>query len=76
MIMLGECVGAIPPGDLGDHNYFSYLLVDDVDQYHRQLVERNVSIINPLADKSWGMREFGIRTPDGYRIMIGQVIET
>jgi len=25
-----------------------------------------------LADKPWGMREFGVRTPDGHRIMFGQ----
>lgn len=25
-----------------------------------------------LADKPWGMREFGIRTPDGYSLMFGQ----
>jgi hypothetical protein len=25
-----------------------------------------------LSDKPWGMREFGIRTIDGHRIMFGQ----
>jgi uncharacterized glyoxalase superfamily protein PhnB len=25
-----------------------------------------------LADKPWGMREFGVRTIDGHRIMFGQ----
>ena len=28
--------------------------------------------IQPLADKPWGMREFGVRTVDGHRIMFGQ----
>jgi catechol 2,3-dioxygenase-like lactoylglutathione lyase family enzyme len=71
MLMLGECPDAIHPQDLGDHNYFSYLVVDDADAYFRELGARDVDLIAPIADKPWGMREFGVRTPDGYRLMIG-----
>jgi hypothetical protein len=28
--------------------------------------------VKPLASEPWGMREFGLRTVDGHRIMIGQ----
>lgn len=28
--------------------------------------------VKPLRDEPWGMREFGLRTADGHRIMIGQ----
>ena len=38
----------------------------------RRLISR--SIVHEIEDKPWGMREFGIRTPDGHRIMIGQPI--
>jgi catechol 2,3-dioxygenase-like lactoylglutathione lyase family enzyme len=27
-------------------------------------------LVVTIADRPWGMREFGIRTPDGHRIMI------
>lgn len=30
------------------------------------------SLTQGLADKPWGMREVGVRTPDGHRIMFGQ----
>ena len=35
-IMAGECRDALPPRELGDHSYFAYFVVDDVDAYHRQ----------------------------------------
>ena len=79
LIMLGSCPDAIPPRDLGDHSYFAYLVVDDADGYYREVKERgaqflsNPSVAQP-TDKPWGMREFGLRTPDGHRIMIGQSI--
>ena len=30
-IFAGECPDAIPPTDLGDHSYFAYLVVDEID---------------------------------------------
>lgn len=74
MIMLGECRDAIPAGELGDHSYFGYLRVDDADRYYDELNAKGVEMMSPLSDKPWGMREFGVRTPDGHRIMIGQLM--
>jgi catechol 2,3-dioxygenase-like lactoylglutathione lyase family enzyme len=39
-LMLGRCPDAIPPADLGDHSYFAYLTVDDVDALHTEFVGR------------------------------------
>ena len=75
MIMLGECPDAIAPSDLGDHSYFAYLVVDDVDAYWSEVRALGVEVMAELADKPWGMREFGIKTPDGHRLMIGQDVE-
>ncbi len=74
MIMLGDCVDSIPATKLGDHSYFGYLRVDDVDSYHKELVARGVKIGHPLATKPWGMREFGVTSPEGHRLMIGQSV--
>ena len=74
MIMLGECPNDMHPSALGCHNYFAYLRVDDVDAYHAQ-IQRAHEFTSGIADKPWGMREFGIKTPDGHRIMIGQSID-
>ena len=75
MIMLGECPDDMHPSALGCHNYFAYLRVDNADAYYRELLAKKVEFIQPIADKPWGMREFGVRTPDGHRIMIGHSIQ-
>lgn len=71
-IMAGECSDAIPPGDLGDHSYFGYLVVDDVDAYHSQVAAAGAEITKRPRSEPWGMREFGLRTADGHRIMVGR----
>ncbi len=71
MLMLGSCPDALPPASLGDHSYFSYLVVSDVDAYHEHLVKQGVPLAAPPANKPWGMRELALRTPDGHRIMLG-----
>ena len=69
-IMAGECREATPPAELGDHAYFGYLVVDDVDAYYRRVTESGAELVKPLRDEPWGMREFGLRTSDGHRLMI------
>jgi uncharacterized glyoxalase superfamily protein PhnB len=71
MVMLGECRDAVPARDLGDHSYFAYLVVDDADSFFSRCKAEKAEITSPIEDKPWQMREFGIRTPDGHRIMIG-----
>lgn len=71
-IMAGQCPDALPAEQLGDHSYFAYLVVDDADVYYQHVVAAGGKIIKPLVSEPWGMREFGIRTVDGHRIMIGQ----
>jgi uncharacterized glyoxalase superfamily protein PhnB len=72
MVMIGECLEAVHPRELGDHNYFGYLRVDDVDSYYEDLSAKEVNILSPIADKPWGMREFSVESPEGHRMMIGQ----
>lgn len=71
-VMLGECSDAIPPEELGDHSYYGYITVDDIDALHREFKERGAELTQGLADKPWGMRELGVRTIDGHRLMFGQ----
>jgi catechol 2,3-dioxygenase-like lactoylglutathione lyase family enzyme len=74
-IMAGECPDAIPPRQLGDHSYFAYFVVDEVDDYHTRVVGSGAEIVKPLRNEPWGMREFGLRTPDGHRLMIASTID-
>jgi uncharacterized glyoxalase superfamily protein PhnB len=73
-LMLGECADEIPASELGDHSYFVYLLVEGLDELHRELSARGVQVISEPANEPWGLREFGIRTPDGHRIRFGEPI--
>lgn len=73
-IMAGECPDAIPAADLGDHSYFAYIDVDDIDTYFDELKRNGAEFIKDLRSEPWGMREFGVRTVDGHRIMFGQEI--
>ncbi|MCA9484468.1 MAG: VOC family protein [Nitrospina sp.] len=75
-IMAGHCPDSIPARDLGDHSYFAYLVVDDVDDYYKEVVSKGVELIKELRSEPWGMREFGLRTNDGHRIMVGQDLES
>jgi uncharacterized glyoxalase superfamily protein PhnB len=72
VIMAGECRDAIPPDKLGDHSYFAYLDVADARRMHDEVLANGAEIVKPLRDEPWGMREFGIRTLDGHRIMVGE----
>lgn len=71
-VMLGECADERPASEIGDHSYVAYLVVDDVDGFHDELVQRGVTPKDDPADKPWGMREFALRTPDGHGITFGQ----
>lgn len=49
----------------------AYVLVEDVDAYHEEVRRRGVVPEHQLEDAPWGMREFGVRDPDGYDIAFG-----
>jgi catechol 2,3-dioxygenase-like lactoylglutathione lyase family enzyme len=70
-IMAGECRDALSPQQLGDHSYFAYLEVADIDAFYEEVVARHAVLVKPLREEPWGMREFGVRTVDGHRIMFG-----
>lgn len=73
-VMLGECANERPASELGDHSYFAYWNVDDVDGFYREMVERGALVMSEPADQPWGLREFALRTPDGHRITCGEPI--
>jgi catechol 2,3-dioxygenase-like lactoylglutathione lyase family enzyme len=73
-VRLGECPEEKPAGELGNHSYFVYLTVEGIDQLHQELSTRGAPVISEPEDQPWGMREFGLRTPDGHRIRFGEPI--
>ena len=71
-LMLGECADTAPAHETADHSYFAHVTVEGIDQFYTEVLGNGASLMQGLADKPWGMREFGVRTPDGHRIMFGQ----
>lgn len=74
-IMAGECPDAPALGEMGDHSYFCYLEVENVDEYFSHVAKNEVEILKELSNEPWGMREFAVKTIDGHRIMIGQDLD-
>lgn len=72
-LMLGECPDEIPAAETGNHSWFLHLLIDDVDAYFKAVSARGAEIISTPADRAYGLREFILATPDGHRIVVGQV---
>jgi uncharacterized glyoxalase superfamily protein PhnB len=73
-LMLGECADAMAAHETGDHSYFVYVTVDGINEFYEELVGNGATLLQILTDKPWGMREFGVHTPDGHRIMFGEEI--
>lgn len=73
-VMLGECKGERPAGELANHSYFAYWNVEGVDELYRELVAKGALVSSAPANKPWGLREFGMSTPDGHRIVCGEMI--
>lgn len=72
MFMLGRCPDVPAAAELGDHSYIAYLYVDDVDAFHQRAVAAGAEILSAPEDQPWGMREFGLCSPDGHRFSLGQ----
>lgn len=70
-VMLGECPDEKPASELENHSYVGYLIVEGVDQLRQELFTRGAAVSEPET-KPWGLREFGLRTPDGHRFTFGE----
>lgn len=49
---------------------FLYLSVEDVDEAYKELLSKGLTPSSEPRDWSWGNREFLIRDPDGYKLVI------
>lgn len=75
IIWAGLCPDALSPAELGDHSYFAYLEIADIDTFHASVQAKGATICKAIRDEPWGMREFGVVTADGHRIMFASSIK-
>jgi catechol 2,3-dioxygenase-like lactoylglutathione lyase family enzyme len=47
-----------------------YLSVEDVDEFHQDLLSKKLKPLTKPQDQPWGNREFLLRDPDGYKLVI------
>ena len=74
-LMVGDCRGEMLAKDTNNHAYFAYVNCEGIDKLFNEYKERGVEFTQTIADKPWGLREFGVVTPEGHRIMFGQEIK-
>jgi catechol 2,3-dioxygenase-like lactoylglutathione lyase family enzyme len=74
-LRLGHCPDAVPMSETPDHSWFAYLHVRNAAGLYRECRENGVEVWHPLADTRWGTREFAVVTPDGHRIVFGEVLK-
>jgi predicted enzyme related to lactoylglutathione lyase len=69
VVMAGQCPDAMNPAETGDHSYYAYLEIDDIDRFYESVRAAGTKICKAICNEPWGMREFGLVTADGHRIM-------
>ena len=74
-VMLGECSDEMTAEATGNHSWFAHALLENVDEVYREFIDRGANILSPIESKHWGIREFSVVTPDGHRIVFGQLID-
>jgi len=73
--MLGECSDEMTAEATGNHSWYAHVLIVNVDETYGELIDRGAKILSPIANKPWGIRDFTVVTPDGHRIVYGQLVE-
>ena len=72
-VMLGECADEMTAEATGNHSWFAHVLVENVDEVYVELIDRGAVILSKIENKPWGIRDFSVVTPDGHRIVFGQL---
>ena len=73
-VMLGECSDEITAEESGNHSWFAHVVIKNVDEVYAEFIERGAKILSRIENKPWGIREFSVVTPDGHRIVFGQML--
>lgn len=73
-VMLGECSDEVSAEETGNHSWFAHALVENVDEVYTELVDRGAKILTPIGDRPWGIRDFTVATPEGHRIVLGELL--
>lgn len=63
-------------GDSPPPTHSAYVYVDDPDALCAEYLQAGADVVDPVASRPYGMRDFVVRDPDGHRFTIGRGEET
>jgi len=72
-LRIGHCPGITPIADCPEHSLIVQAEVDDAYSLYEEFKAKGVHVNEP-EDKPWGLREFGVVTPDGHRLMFTETL--
>jgi len=71
-IHLGHCPNDVAASEIGCHNWFATILVDNIEELEREYTEKGAVFGHNLrGDDDW--RDFSIKTPEGHTLVFGQL---
>jgi Uncharacterized protein conserved in bacteria len=73
-VMLGECADQMTADATGNHSWYAHVNVENVDEIYKEFIDHGAKILSSIGNRPWGIRDFSVVTPDGHRIVFGQVI--
>ncbi len=50
------------------------IVVQDVDALYRRALDHGVEVVQPPADRDYGLRDFIVRDPDGFRLRFASAL--
>src|SRR5882672_3933088 len=51
VVMLGECADEPSAFETGDHSYFAYIDVENIDELYQEYFAKGMEILSKIADK-------------------------
>ena len=61
-------------GGRGDSGVWMAIWIDDVDAVYERCQQKDLQVLRPPEDESWGVREMHVRHPDGHVFRVSQPI--
>jgi uncharacterized glyoxalase superfamily protein PhnB len=74
-LMLGECPDEMTAEATGNHSWFAHCVMENVDDYYAEILDRGAKVLSKIESKPWGIREFCVETPDGHRVVFGELLD-
>lgn len=71
-----KAAGKMPSGrsqERAPEHLDAYLFVTGIGALYSELEARGAPIVKPLETQHWGMLDFHVRDPDGYRLCFSEV---